>query len=228
MSGEARGVSRRDLLVGGTLASTALVTAALARSTATPDGMALDLGLAVPRVVGAWNHQPGTSLSIPRGEVGPDAVYDHLLSRHYASPALPPLMLLIAHSQAQSGNTQLHRPELCYPSAGFRIEERGTLAVPRPGGAAIPAKVLTALAPGRTEQILYWTRIGRDFPTDGMAQRWSALRQTLAAGIPDGVLVRISTIDENPDRGLGLLQRFARDLWLSGDGSLRRLLWGSA
>jgi EpsI family protein len=200
----------------------------MGRGTTTADSSAPDLKLAVPGVVGAWHHQPGTSLLIPQGEVTADEVYDQLVSRHYASSALPPLMLLIAHGQAQNGNTQLHRPELCYPSAGFRIEERGTLALPLPGGASIQARVLTGIAPGRTEQILYWTRVGRDFPDSAMAQRWSALRQTLAAGPPDGVLVRFSTIEEDVGRGLALLQRFARDLWAGSDADLRRLLWGTA
>jgi EpsI family protein len=106
--------------------------------------------------------------------------------------------------------------------------ERENLALTVPGRPTIPARNLTAMAPGRTEQILYWTRIGRDFPVSGMEQRWSVLRQTISNGLPDGVLARFSTIEAERGPAVATLRNFAVELMKASSPALRQLLWGPA
>jgi EpsI family protein len=134
-------------------------------------------------------------------------------------------MLLVAFGGVQSGNAQLHRPEVCYPAAGFDLDGWQDLALPL-SGRGVSARAVTASAPGRIEQILYWTRIGRDFPTSSLAQRWSILRHSLRGSLPDGTLVRISTIDPDRGRALKSLRTFAASLLQSGTPQLRELLVG--
>jgi EpsI family protein len=122
----------------------------------------------------------------------------------------------------------VHRPELCYPAAGFDILERDILALKVPGRPPLPARNLTAGAPGRTEQILYWTRIGQEFPVSGMEQRWSVLRQTVSSGLPDGVLARFSTIDAERAPAVATLRNFAVELMKASSPALRQVLWGAA
>lgn len=221
-------VSRREMLVGGTLVATAMATGGLAWAEQPAALPTTSLAELVPESIGRWQFVPAATMPIPQGEGAGDPVYDQLVSRHYRSETELPIMLLVAYGQAQSGSTQLHRPEVCYPAAGFRIAKRGDAELRLTGAPAVPARVLTGIAPARTEQILYWSRVGREFPTGGVAQRWSVLRQTLAAGVPDGVLVRISTVLPDYGAALPVLGRFAAALVESGGPTLRRLLLGTA
>jgi EpsI family protein len=220
--------SRRDFLVGGTLIATAAVSGIISVARPAPQGEAVNLDGEVPQAIGPWRFAPGATLLIPKGEGAGDPVYDQLLSRHYISDADLPIMLLIAYGEAQTGSTQLHRPEVCYPSAGIRIHERPNVELSLPAAPLVPARGLTGLAPGRQEQIIYWSRVGREYPTTSSGQRWSTLRQTLADGVPDGVLVRISTLHPDYDVALRVLRRFAASLLGGATPALRRLLVGSA
>jgi EpsI family protein len=220
--------SRREFLVGGALIATAAASGIISIARPAPQGEAVDLDGEVPEEIGSWRFAPGATLLIPQGEGGSDPVYDQVLSRHYISDADLPIMLLIAYGQAQTGSTQLHRPEVCYPSAGIRIHEKQNLQLRLPAAPMVPARGLTGLAPGRQEQIIYWSRVGREYPTTSAGQRWSTLRQTLAEGVPDGVLVRISTLHPDYDVALTVLRRFAASLLEGASPALRRLLVGSA
>jgi EpsI family protein len=218
--------TRRDFIIGGALAGTALFCAAVAprrNPNALREARLLDQ--LVPEQIGPWTMSRYDPILIPRGEKGEGSTYDSVISRYYISPSAAPVMLLIAYGAEQAGNTQLHRPEVCYPAAGFKLRQ-GPDVLLRASGANIVARSVTAIATGRVDQILYWTRIGREFPTSSLDQRWATLRQTLSGTIPDGVLVRISVVDEDREAALRVIGAFANTLLSSGSEELRMLLQG--
>ena len=221
--------SRREFLIGGTLLGSAVASGALARAVGSDEGPAgWPLAAAVPPQIGSWRFAPSSTLLIPEGEGAAGKVYDQVIARHYLSDHDLPVMLLIAYGGAQSGSTQLHRPEVCYPAAGFRMTDHADVTLRLPGAPPITARSLTGVAPGRAEQILYWSRVGHEFPTAGLSQRWSVLRQTVSDGAPDGALVRISAITEDEAAGTAALRRFAAALLTSSGPRLRQLLVGQA
>ena len=87
---------------------------------------------------------------------------------------------------------------------------------------------MTAEASDRVEQLLYWTRVGAEFPTSSLEQRWSAVRQSFVGSIPDGVLVRLSALALQPAVGMEVLKKFAVELLGAGGAPLRSLLIGRA
>ncbi len=223
-----RGISRRELIVGGALASAGLLSAALRHQTSNAMAPALgSLEDVVPEDLGRWNRSPISDTLIPTGET-PEDSYDDVLTRHYSPQGGgAPVLLLVAYGNAQTGNAQLHRPEACYPAAGFALSDARELPLKVPGAPEISAVTLTATAPGRIEQILYWSRIGTRFPTSSAAQRWAAFRQTLDGSAPDGALVRISTINAG-DEALPTLRSFASALLTHRGSRLQQLLTGRA
>ena len=225
----APGLSRREFVIGGGLGATALLAAAAApRSTATlvnESGAGLDDLL--PGTIGQWTAAPFADVLIPRAEKAEEKSYDEVVTRYYDSNSAPPVMLLIAYGKAQVGGTELHRPEACYPVAGFKLRRRPNVSLRFPG-VAIDARSMTAVASDRIEQLLYWTRVGTEFPTSSVAQRWSAIRQTMSGSVPDGVLVRLSALSLEPAGGIAMLQRFATELLGSGGPALRAVLTGRA
>ena len=217
-------LNRRDFVIGGVLGSTALFCAAAAPGRRQLiDRRTLDR--LVPEKIGPWTASQYEPVVIPRGEELEGTDYDSVITRYYVSDSASPVMLLIAYGSAQTGETQLHRPEVCYVAAGFKMRNWPNVVLQTPDR-RIDARVLTATAPGRTDQILYWTRVGEEFPTTSVEQRWSTLRQTLSGSIPDGVLVRISVDDEDRETAMKFMRGFAGDLLSSGGSRLRAILEG--
>ena len=218
-------LDRRDFVLGGAFVGTALLCTSVSPgrsqlvSRRTLDGL-------VPERIGPWTASTYEPVVIPRGEAAEEAVYDSVITRYYLSDSALPVMLLIAYGSAQTGETQLHRPEVCYVAAGFNIRTWPNVVL-QTGDKRIPARLLTATAPGRTDQILYWTRVGGEFPTTSVEQRWSTLRRTFTGSIPDGVLVRISVDDEDRQTALQTMRAFTSGL-LSSNRQLKELLEGVA
>jgi EpsI family protein len=154
-------------------------------------------------------------------------LYSQLLTRVYVAPEQPPMMLLVAQSGRQSGALQVHRPEVCYPASGYQLSpaERHQIAT-RAG--PLSTVFFSANADTRTEQLLYWTRVGRDLPASWSEQRWSVAKANLQGEIPDAVLVRISTILPNRDEAIPALDSFARSLVEALPAQVRPFLTGRA
>jgi EpsI family protein len=219
--------SRRELLIGGALVGTAVLASALkTQVNSPPQGVAGRLDQLVPERIGDWTHAPQADVLMPTGENPNKDTYDDLLTRYYVSQDAEPVMLLIAYGTAQTGTTQLHRPEVCYPAAGFNVSKRRDLSLASLNAREFRARQMTATAPGRIEQIVYWSRVGREFPTDSVSQRMAVLRSALAGAVADGVLVRLSMIHSEPQIATIHLAAFARLLVQASSLALRRLLLG--
>jgi EpsI family protein len=221
-------INRRDFVIGAALGITGLASAALAgRGSTNRLAQGVSLDKLVPEKIGSWSRSHYEPMLIPKGEEPEGKSYDSVITRYYVSASALPVMLLIAYGSAQTGETQLHRPEICYVAAGFKMRSWPNVILQGPGR-KIAARLLTATAPGRTDQILYWTRVGEEFPTTSVEQRWSTLRQTLTGSIPDGVLVRISIADEDREAAMKFMTLFTGELLASGSRQLQGLLEGIA
>jgi EpsI family protein len=218
--------SRRDLLIGGALIGTAAIGLAgslLNQPRILPGGGLKQL---IPEQAGSWRSIGNAGVIVPEEGDLSRSTYDEVLSRVYVAEALPPMMLLIAYGGNQSGNMQLHRPEACYPAAGFVLGKPRDIVVTGPSGALMDARLVEAVSPGRSEQILYWTRIGQRFPRSGLEQRLAVVRENLRGEIPDGVLVRVSTIGLPLEAALPLLTDFIGGLVATAPAEARSLLTG--
>ena len=219
--------SRRDFLVAAALGSAAVTAGLLSwRSNAATTHLEGELDKVVPDQIGEWKRSPAERVLIPTADSPAGEIYNDLLTRYYANGAGDMIMFLAAYGNAQSGDAQLHRPEVCYPAAGFALSQSRPMSVQSAGLPTVEARVITASMPGRIEQILYWSRIGNEFPTNAGAQRWAAFRQSFEAAAPDGALIRISMISADQASALTHLNNFALALLSSPDQKLRRLLTG--
>lgn len=206
-------VSRRHALMGlACLAAAGSAAALKPRRRVSLAGNA-KLDMLIPRKFAGWVEQPSDALVTPEDEDSLAArLYSQVVGRLYVNGAGQMVMMMIAYGDTQNDLLQLHRPEVCYPAFGFTITQSSKMSIPISDGVAIPARALTASSAQRIEQILYWTRIGEHLPTDGREQRIAKLEDQFAGIVPDGVLVRISTISDIRAEGMALNQRFARDL----------------
>lgn len=143
-------------------------------------------------------------------------MYDQVLERTYVHPNGQRVMLSVAYGRQQSVGLQMHRPEVCYRAGGFRVSDvtPGSLRLPGPAATVdIPVVRLVASLPERPEPVTYWRLLGDEPVRDEMslraAQLWAGLSRR---GLADGLLVRISTIDPDPQAGWRWQEAFARDM----------------
>ncbi|MEE4207736.1 MAG: exosortase C-terminal domain/associated protein EpsI [Parvularcula sp.] len=203
-------IDRRSLVIGGTLAS--LGGLALLR-TPEPSGRVIsteEFRAAIPSKVGGWTSRRSAELVLPELDGG-EKLYENLETRIYEGSNLPSIMFLVAYSSVQINDVQVHRPEVCYPVAGLPIIS-STPTTFQFRGKQIAARDVIADRRGPEEQILYWVRVGNRFPTTWLDQRMAMASDSLKGTLPDGVLVRISTIQKPGYRGMPILKDFARQL----------------
>jgi len=174
---------------------------------------AAKLDAIIPNRFGDWAVDEGGNIVVPRtpGSLA-DTLYGAQLARSYRHRSGgAPVMLLVAHGDSQSDLLQLHRPESCYPAVGFTIGEHGFAPIPIGPQVAIPAVEMNARAPGRSEDVVYWTRLGEYLPTTAGEQRSDRLKTAMSGYVADGMLVRASAIrGEAP--AFAMLNRFLAEL----------------
>ena len=219
-------LDRRFVLIGGGLLLTAGTAAAM-----TPRRFERQLGRQkiddlLPTAFGGWRERPRGDVIVPE-DSQPTSVYDQVAIRTFMQEGAPDIALLIAYGSAQSGLMKVHRPEVCYASAGFKILGAHDVSVPLGPSTQVPSRAFEGVRDTRREQVLYWTRVGQGFPTSMNGERWASFKAGLRGVIPDGVLVRFSTIASDPQTGERLLASAAKDLVGAASDPARRLLTGS-
>ena len=217
--------SRRDMLIGGiylAAAATAMARLPNRRRPAMPRGTLEQL---VPNLVGSWQFASNQGVVLPTADELQDRLYDNLVSRTYTAPDAAPVMLMLAYNSEQDGVLQIHRPEACYKAGGFALTPTRTAAVEIAPGRRLEANRFRAIAPDRAEEVLYWTREGVRIPSSWLGQKRDLLLANLAREVPDGMLVRFSTL-LGGEVGQEVLSQFARALLATSAQRLRGLLVG--
>jgi len=216
--------SRRELLIGaGFLAAAATAFAMKPRTNLNMLGKSKIEGL-VPAKIGDWTFLAASGLVLPPEDQLEKQLYSQLLTRTYTNSRGVQMMLLIAYNGSQDGVVQIHRPEVCYPAGGFTLTQIDPHAIPLAKDIEIPARYIVAETGMRREKIIYWTRLGDAFPRKWSEQRLAVFEQNLQGYIPDGLLVRISSVGQ--DVGVAELDAFARDLYASVGSTMRHVLVG--
>jgi hypothetical protein len=102
-----------------------------------------------------------------------------------------------------------------------KLEEHVTNVGP---GIAIPSRFLVCETPIRRESIVYWTRLGNDFPRKWSEQRLDIFEQNLEGLIPDGLLFRLSSTSQSV--GVDQFDDFARALYANVSETMKRVMVG--
>lgn len=154
-----------------------------------------------------------------------DRIYNQTLARTYINRNGERVMLSLAYGGDQGDNMGVHKPEVCYTAQGFEIKKSSNGSLPTPYG-ALPVKRLLAMAGPRHEPITYWITIGDQAILPGMQQRLAELKYGLSGTVPDGMLVRVSTISRDTDEAYKLQASFVKDMLAAMDPRSRTKLVG--
>jgi EpsI family protein len=211
------------------LAAAGLAQAMMPREMMARGSGKFDLQEIVPRQFGDWSEVPGAKLVVPSD---PNALanllYSQEFGRAYRDREGHVVMLMVAYGPSQSDRLQLHRPEVCYVSEGFRVSATTVTQVPLAAGSS-PLKLTRVIAqrPQRFEPISYWMRVGDEVATGTLDRQLIKLKYGLRGIIPDGTLVRVSTIGLPEAEAFAVQNRFIRDLVAAVPAEYRNLLIGA-
>ena len=202
-------IARRDLLIGAAAAGAAGLALALKPRRHVSLLGKIKLENVVPESFPGWSAEASQGLVKPKPQGLAAELYNEEVQRVYYNPDTETaVMVLIAYGGTQSDTLQLHRPEVCYPAIGFAIQSKAPGLLPLPGGTGLPLVRLVAVAGEREENILYWTRVGEALPTNGESQRSILVKDAMRGFVPDGVLVRCSTINIDHAAAFKVLDAF--------------------
>lgn len=224
----ASALSRRNVLTGIALVGAASVAYARQPQPAPTQLGKAGLDAIIPKNFGDWKFETTSGLVLPPPDATADRLYDEVLTRVYTRSDGGMVMFLVAYSSVQDGLLQLHRPEVCYPVGGYQLSQTVIQPITLAGGDRVPARAFTASSAMRVEQVLYWTRLGSSLPTSWSEQRWAVVVENLNGLVPDGVLVRMSCVEQDTEKAYALLREFAADLSGSVTPKARKLLWETA
>lgn len=153
-----------------------------------------------------------------------DKIYNQTLSRTYVNTYGERIMLSIAYGGDQSDNLAIHKPEVCYYAQGFEIMKIYADEFLTQYG-KFPIKRLMAVKGSRNEPITYWVTVGNKAVLPGIEEKLQQLRYGLTGNVPDGMLVRVSTIDSDKEKAYQLQNVFIQDLLSTiADGERTRLI----
>ncbi|MBV8104300.1 MAG: EpsI family protein, partial [Hyphomicrobiales bacterium] len=149
----------------------------------------------IPYQFGEWSRVPGVVDIVRPGAGLESELYSQEVSRAYFDKEGHIVMLMIAYGESQSERVHLHHPEICYTAGGFRVSRQVTSMFD--WSASAPPIALTrmvATREARVEPISYWMRIGYDTTGTRLERYVLKLEYGLRGWIPDGVLLRVSTV----------------------------------
>ena len=220
-------LSRRHALIGGLLMA-AGVAAEVRRPEVTNPAVAKKTFKAwVPDKAGSWTSQGIGDLVLPPEDELSDRLYDNLITRVYRGADDREVMLLLAYNNRQDGMLQVHRPEVCYPVGGYTLTDTKAAQLDL-GSQRVSASEFTASGPGRTEHVLYFTRIGQAFPRSWSQQRTAVVQENLRGSIPDGIMMRLSSLSPKKEDAMEDMRAFSQDFYRAAAPQLRTLLTGKS
>lgn len=184
----------------------------------------------VPRAFGEWAIDNSIVPIPPSPDVQKviDATYDETLALTYRNTNGDRIMLSMAYGRNQHKGMLTHRPEICYPAQGFKLQSNVSDANIALDGKSLPVKHLVAAMGARNEPITYWVVVGDQVTEFGYPHRWVTIKYGLKGEIPDGVLVRVSSIDSDNARAFQLQDSFIREFLSAVPESKRQRILGAS
>jgi len=219
---------RNGILAALMVAAAGVAWALTPRALLADESAPIQLDAMVPVKFGDWTEIKTTPATIvdPGRAREVDRIYTATLSRVYINSQNYPIMLSIAYGRDQSDGFQLHQPEVCYPAQGFSVLESSRAPL-QMNGYGVPTTRLSTRGP-RNEPLTYWTVVGQQAYQGGVSKKLNEMRYGMTGKIPDGMLVRVSSVDPDPARAYALQAEFATQMAAALPDAVRSRFVGAA
>jgi EpsI family protein len=188
-----------------------------------------DLEKMFPAQFGDWQVDRSLPVILPAPDVQAklDAIYNQVLARTYVNVRTGDrVMLSVAYGGDQSDGMNAHLPEVCYPAQGFELSSASDAALTL-DGRRVPVKRLKTRLGGRYEPVTYWLTLGETVAASRVELKLNQMRYGLRGWVPDGMLVRLSTIDRDAAHAYAVQDEFAASLAQAMDPKWRPRIFGT-
>jgi len=158
----------------------------------------IDLARVIPERFGDWRVDPdeATAAVAPDVQEKLDRLYGQVVARTYVNSQGERMMLTVAYGGDQSDALKAHRQEVCYRAQGFDVSRIESARV-KAAGRDVPVTRMFAVRGERAEPVTYWFTMG-DRVVRGRLERLRVqVESGLAGRIPDGMLVRVSSLSSD-------------------------------
>ena len=216
-------LARSLLLCVLMLGATALAVVLRPHERISEQGPKFELETLSPEAYGEWRSMPISSAQIvdPQQQEMLNKIYSKMLTRTYVNPQGYHIMLSISYGADQTDTTQVHKPEVCYPAQGFVLHDRHVDVLQHSAGSIPITRLATSLGP-RKEPVSYWIMIGETVIKSGsFDKKLVELGYGLRGKIPDGILIRASSIDADTANAYAMQDQFANQMIEAVNPALR-------
>lgn len=168
----------------------------------------------IPHRFGDWEEVPYANRTVvnPVQEESLRRIYSQTFARTFVNKRNGRgIMLSIAYGRDQTNDTQLHTPDQCYPSQGFRVEKREEVDLPSTFGAIKATRLTTTLGTERTEPLTYFIRVGDSVTRGSKERNLERIKLAMRGYLVDGTLFRVSELTRRDD-AFALQDQFINDL----------------
>jgi len=163
-------------------------------------GPKIDLETLIPKQFESWQ----VDSSIMPLQASPDQeeaiknIYSQILTRTYINSLGQRIMLSIVYGDGFDRQLDVHRPEYCYAAQGFEVSQY-TDQIIRTLFGDLSVRRLVASKSLRIEPISYWVKIGDKALSSTFERKLQRIKQNLTGQVGSGMLIRVSSIDNNKD-----------------------------
>jgi len=155
-------------------------------------------------------------------------IYGQVLARTYINNRGQRVMVSIAYGEDQGTDaTAAHRPEFCYTAQGYSVTNLGEQMLSF-GGVPLRVRRLQGDLQTRHEPITYWVTLNQRAVLPGFSRKMEQIRLGLLGQIPDGMLVRVSTISNSREESFQVQEDFLSALNQTMTPEVRARYFGSA
>lgn len=206
------GTSKQALIIGLLFISVSVSAAYMKPTQKLADSMpAVNLEKMIPEQFGPWRMDTMLEQIVnPESQALLSKIYGQTLTRTYLDSRGTRIMLSIAYGGEQNKEMQVHRPEVCYTAQGFQVGNDRLDTLTTKFG-TLPIKRIFAVQGGRNEPITYWITVGDNAVVlKGIQQKLAQLRYGLTGKVPDGMLVRVSTISSDEKEAYRIQDEFIK------------------
>lgn len=191
--------------------------------------MKVDLERQIPATFAGWSIDKSMIPVLPNPEVQAklDQIYTQVIARTYVHTDGKRVMLSVAYGSDQGSDaTSVHRPEFCYSAQGFSVRGAGEARLNVAGNPLAVRRVIGSLG-NRIEPITYWVTMNDRALLPGFDRKMTQIWLGLRGQIPDGMLVRVSTIGQPISDGFALQEQFLTDLHRGMAAAIRGRYFGA-
>jgi EpsI family protein len=173
----------------------------------------IDLETMIPKQFGDWTMlQELDYLQVsPELQSALDKIYAQVLTRTYVNRQGYQIMLTIPYGTEQTDALSAHDPAGCYPAQGFKILSDEKQILHTTFG-DIPLRRMETEKYSLHELVTYWFTVGNYAANNDWDRKKVKLRYALNGEISDGILFRVSSIDNDTQHAYQIQDMFIKTL----------------